>query len=36
MPTLNPNVMFKGNCEQAFDFYQTIFWRRVIAKNALE
>ena len=25
MPTLNPNVMFKGNCEQAFDFYQTIF-----------
>ena len=23
--TLNPNVMFKGNCEQAFDFYQTIF-----------
>ena len=25
MATLNPNVMFKGNCEQAFDFYQTIF-----------
>ena len=25
MPTLNPNVMFKGNCEQAFDFYQTVF-----------
>ena len=25
MPILNPNVMFKGNCEQAFDFYQTIF-----------
>ena len=25
MPTLNPNVMFKGNCEQAFNFYQTIF-----------
>ena len=25
MLTLNPNVMFKGNCEQAFDFYQTVF-----------
>ena len=25
MPTLNPNVMFKGNCEQAFEFYQTVF-----------
>ena len=25
MPTLNPNIMFEGNCEQAFDFYQTIF-----------
>ena len=25
MATLNPNVTFKGNCEQAFDFYQTIF-----------
>ena len=25
MATLNPNVMFKGNCEQAFDFYQTVF-----------
>ena len=25
MATLNPNVMFKGNCEEAFDFYQTIF-----------
>ena len=25
MPTLNPNVMYKGNCEQAFDFYQTVF-----------
>ena len=25
MATLNPNVKFKGNCEQAFDFYQTVF-----------
>ena len=25
MATLNPNVTFKGNCEQAFDFYQTVF-----------
>ena len=25
MATLNPTVMFKGKCEQAFDFYQTIF-----------
>ena len=32
MATLNPNVMFKGNCEQAFDFYQTIFGGKLSPK----
>ena len=25
MATLNPALTFNGNCEQSFDFYQTIF-----------
>ena len=25
MPKLNPYLTFKGNCEEAFDFYKSVF-----------
>ncbi len=25
MPTINPYLTFNGNCEEAFDFYKSVF-----------
>jgi len=30
MITLNPYLVFKGNCESAFDFYKIIFGGKIL------
>lgn len=36
MASVNPYVMFNGNCEEAFDFYKSVFGGEFAAKSRFD